>query len=851
MSILVHKFGGAALASDSAILHVAELVAQHATRPTVVVVSALSGVTDSLLTIGAQAAAGNGAGVAEAVSRLQRRHEETARSIVRDSGGSDEASDSHASLEAAGDALRERLEQIRRLGSFPADAADSVMAYGERCAATIVSLALRCRGLGTLVVDGADLVATDGRSGDAAPDLAGTQHRVNERLVPRLSQGAVPVVPGFIGVAPDGRVVTLGRGGSDLTATVLARALGAQDVFLWKDVAGFLTADPRVVEDARVVGRMTAREAAELAYHGATVLHPRALLPIDARTRVYVRPFANPASTGTEITVSASSGGSPVRALSAAGGQAMVTVTGTGLRGAPVVAARTFSALADAGLPVSFITQASSQHSITLTVPEAHVGAARARLVEAFSDDLARGEIESIHVKPGFATLAVVGTGMVRVPGIAARMFATLADHSINIVAIAQGASELNISVVVDGDRVADAQRALHAAFQLDKQRGGRVRRGERIDVILLGFGRIGRELASHVAAPELRSRIRVVGVIDRGGYLFDPQGISDRRLAAAAIAKLRGNGSGSRSVAELPGGTASTVEGAVAAIAGHALAHPVLVDAASGDTSAALAVALDHRMDVVLANKVPLTLDRETSSTLFDRAQRTGRRLLFEATVGAGLPIIDTFDKLVGSGDRVLTIEGCPSGTLGYLFGEMGRGTAFSEAVRRAMSLGYTEPDPRDDLSGLDVARKGLILGRMLGFEGEMDNVKIESLVPSFLQHVQLDEFLRRLEEMDAGWSSRVAEAAARGEMLRYRAIATRRSVRVGLVSVPAGSPLASLAGTDNQFIFTTKRYRENPLVIIGPGAGPAVTAAGVVNDVLKAASGANRPETDRASRR
>jgi aspartokinase/homoserine dehydrogenase 1 len=269
--------------------------------------------------------------------------------------------------------------------------------------------------------------------------------------------------------------------------------------------------------------------------------------------------------------------------------------------------------------------------------------------------------------------------------------------------------------------------------------------------------------------------------------------------------------------------------------IAAHALTRPVLVDVASGDTRPALLAAVAHGMDLVMANKVPLASDGHSARALLGQARASGRRVLHEATVGAGLPIIDTVDKLLASGDRVLSIVGCPSGTMGYLFGELGRGRRFSDALRAAMALGYTEPDPREDLSGMDVARKGLILGRLIGYRGELSDVSVESLVPEPLRGVPLHEFLARLETLDAAWAERVERARAAGEVLRYRAHATRGSVRVGLVSVPLGTSLASLDGTDNQFVFTTARYRENPLIITGPGAGPTVTAAGVLNDLMR----------------
>jgi aspartokinase/homoserine dehydrogenase 1 len=809
MNVLVHKFGGAALRDAAAIRHAAEIVASYRARPSVVVTSALAGVTDLLF--------------AQDVNKVRKRH----LTVLRD-------------LELDPQLLDEMLEGLeRRVGeSRSPEAIDEMLAYGERMSVRIFGAVLESRGIRASVVDGAAVIHTDGRHGNAAPDLQKTQVAVREGLT-ELSNGAVVVMAGFIGVAPDGSTVTLGRGGSDLSATVVGRALGAEDVYLWKDVPGFLTADPRVVPTARVVEHLSAREAAELAYYGAKVLHPRALTPLHARTRLYVRPFANPESQGTEITIRAPSSGSPVRALSAIRRQALVTVTGNGMLGVPGIAARTFGALANAAISVSLISQASSEHSICFAVGDGEADAARTCLLAAFATELQRREIERIDVRTGLATLAVVGAGMARTPGISARIFSTLGENAINIVAIAQGSSEINISIVVDEERVADAQRAIHAAFQLDKRTGGgRVRRSERADVVLLGFGRIGRELVSHAAHADVRSRLRIVGVIDRSGYVFDARGISDRRLAAAALAKRRGQG-----LADFPGGVRSGITAALAEMGRHALTRPIVVDATASDTHKDLTIALTRGMDVVLANKLPLTVGRDASAALFETAARFGRRVLCEATVGAGLPIIDTYEKLVASGDRVLTIEGCPSGTLGYVLGKVGLGTPFSVALSDAIAAGYTEADPRDDLSGRDVARKALILGRLLGFTGELADVATESLVPESLGEIAVADFLERLPEVDVAWAERVECARQSGEVLRYRATATQRSVRVGIVSVPLASALGSLVGTDNQFVFTTKRYRDNPLIIIGPGAGPAVTAQGVLNDILKLAESRERP--------
>ena len=501
--------------------------------------------------------------------------------------------------------------------------------------------------------------------------------------------------------------------------------------------------------------------------------------------------------------------------------------------GVPGIAARTFAAVHHEEISVSLISQASSEHSICFSVPEESAKRARKSLEETFAREIARQEIDGVEVRTGLATLVVVGLGMAGTPGIAARVFSALAEAGINVIATAQGSSELNLSLVVDGRDAARAQRAVHAAFQLSKIGGGAVAQPERTDVVLLGFGQIGRALAPMIAKVKRKGlTLRIVGLIDRSGVVFDARGLSPRRLATLAAAKARRT-----PLAKAPGGRRASAGDAVTFIARHALANPILVDLTAADTTETLKGALAAGMHVVLANKRPVAADRRVYDELLAAAHARGRRVLLEATVGAGLPIIDTYQKLVESGDRILKIEGCPSGTLGYLFGEMGRGAPFSAALRGAIAKGYPEPDPRDDLSGMDVARKALILGRLLGFSGELGDIVVESLVPDGAERLPLDAFVGSLERFDAAWAKRVAAARARRGVLRYRAIVTRRRVRVGLVVVDASSPMASLNGTDNQFIFTTVRYKKNPLVITGPGAGPAVTAGGILNDVLKLA--------------
>jgi aspartokinase/homoserine dehydrogenase 1 len=700
---------------------------------------------------------------------------------------------------------------------------------GERLASALLAAVVPR----TRLVDPMEIVATDGHHGGASADMDATRRAARRVLGPLLARGLTPVVPGFFGASPDGSVATLGRGGTDLTATLLARALSAAEVVLWKDVIGILTADPRDVPEARVIPDLHRREAAEAAYFGAKVLHPRALIPLEGtRTTLRVRSFLDPEQPGTSVTARRGDVRYPVKALATIRGQALVTVAGKGMMGVPGIAARTFAAVHAAGLSVSTIFQASSESSIGFTLPASEAGPAVTALRRAFKEELSAGLVDDVASRTDVAVIAVVGEGMAGTPGIAARVFTALARAGLNVIAVAQGSSERNISFVVRSDQAAEAARRVHDAFQLAKIGGGRPQEVPHTDVVLLGFGRVGRALVSaSLEAEGRRDRpVRLVGLLDRSGYVFDPRGLSQRRLRMLAEGKDQG-----RLLAKL-GGVMASAGHALRHVASHAVSRPVLVDVTAEETGDLLKAALGHGFDLVLANKKPLAGSYRDHAALLAAADRARRRILYEATVGAGLPILDTHRKLVESGDRVLRIEGCLSGTLGFVLSAVSAGRPFSEAVREALARGYTEPDPREDLSGRDAARKGLILGRLLGYRGAPPEA--EDLVPAKLQHLSLQEFLERLPSLDDDWARRVEREASAGRVLRYLVVATPRSVRAYLAAVPAGSPAGALSGTRNLVSFTTRRYREEPLVVTGPGAGAEVTAAGILNDIQQLAS-------------
>ncbi len=822
----VWKFGGASLADAAAVRHAVSLVRAHR-GPLVVVVSALAGVTDHLLDGARRAATGETEAAAAAAASFLRRHRDLAHALVP-------AGAARRRLLASADAqareYREIAHAMAALADLSGRASDTLVARGERAASAVVAAALHAAGRRAERVDATEIVATDGRHGSAAPDLAATRRNARRLLLPLLKRGVTPVVPGFLGAGPDGTVTTLGRGGSDLTATLLARSLAASRVVLWKDVAGILTADPRAVPDARLLPQMHHREAAEVAYFGAKVLHPRALIPLDGSSiTLHVRSFVHPERPGTEVSARRTLAAYPVKALATIRGQALVTVAGKGLMGVPGMAARTFAAIHAEGLSVSTIFQSSSESSIGFTLPEAESTRAVAALERAFRDEIHAGLVDGVSARRGVAVIAVVGRGMPGTPGVAARVFSALAAARVNVIAIAQGSSELNISFVVEEAEAAEAARRVHAAFQLSKIGGGHPPDRRRTDVVLLGFGRVGRALAT-MAAGAGEGRIRIVAALDRSGYVFDPRGVSRASLQRLAEGKDEG-----ALLADLGGRRASAPE-ALRWIAAHAVSRPVLVDVTAEETADLLATALGQGFDLVLANKKPLAGSPSAYRRLLETAAAAGRRVRYEATVGAGLPVIDTFRKLVESGDRVLRVEGCVSGTLGFVLSSLEARRPFSEAVREAVARGYAEPDPREDLSGKDVLRKGLILARLLGYSGPAP--KAENLVPPALRRLPLPRFLERLSSLDGGWRARVAAEAARARVLRYVVVATARGVSAELRAVPRESRFGSLTGTRNLLSFTTRRYRAEPLAVSGPGAGAEVTAAGILNDIQSLSS-------------
>ena len=837
--IEVHKFGGTSVGDATRIARAAELLESASRQAAVVAVSsAMSGVTDVLIALTDHAVEGARSSALDGLRELLERHREAAHQLSKDqtavSGVGDE-------IERVGRELEDLLEATALLRELTPRTKDRVLACGEKLAVRLVALALSARGVKAHVMDADGFLETDDRFGSASPLQVVADRTICAAIRPQLEDGVIPVVTGFCGRAPDGGTTTLGRGGSDYTATLIAGAIDADEVTIWTDVSGVYSADPRVVPDARVVPQLHYREAAELSYYGAKVLHQRTMIPVSHQAiPVRTRNSFQPSDMGTVVDNRFTPGSHPVKAISAIRDQCMISVEGKGMAGVPGVAARVFSALAAKQISVTMISQSSSESSISLVVPAGDANAAEAALKRAFRDDLSRGDVEEIVVRRGVGLVAAVGLGMAHTPGIAGRVFAALGRDGVNVLAIAQGSSELNISLAVGADQVDEAVRSVHGEFGLHRLDTG-ADDDTALDILLLGCGSIGRAVVEQLVDRSVHVferfglRARVVAISDRSGYLLDPKGLDRERLDEALRAKVAG-----RRLADLTSvvQTPNAVDMVRDALS-YRLSRPVLVDVSDSDSAHdAFLEALRLGADVVTANKKPLAGDSAVFESLFEHSTRHGRLLRAEATVGAGLPVVDTLEMLLATGDQLRSAEGCLSGTLGFLMSRLEAGELLSEAVQEAVSRGYTEPDPVADLCGADVVRKAIIIARLSGLDRGDMSVKLEGLCDAEWSGLDTDELFERLRTLDAEMASRVEAATAAGRVLRYVARVDAEGISVGPEAVPKDSPLGGLAGSDNMIVFQSDRYDDRPLAVTGPGAGIDVTAMGVLGDILRVAA-------------
>lgn len=829
----VYKFGGVAVGTPDAILTAARHV-RTAAPDLVVVASAMNGITDLLLDTGQAALNGDRARCEAAAAEFESRHLALLPRLVTDR---DRLTELRETIAESTHEMRSMAESISVLRELTPRAQDALVARGERVLARIFAAALREQGIAAKYIDAVDVIFTERRLGSLWPAFAKCDRAAKKLVAPVLATGHVVVIPGYIGTGPQGELVTLGRGGSDFSAAIMARSISARAVTLWKEIDGLMTADPRSVPSARVLPEVHYREAAELAFYGARVLHPRTMIPlIERRIPLYVRNSFRDAA-GTRIADDVKAGEYPVKALTAIHDQALIAIEGNGMMGVPGVAGRAFSALSQAGHSVTMISQASSEASICFVVPQKESTHAVDALNEAFEVERKLKVIDRVTASTSVALIAVVGLGMRGRRGIAARTFSALSGRGVNIIAIAQGSSELNITVAISEEDASRALQALHDEFQLDKIRPLADSSGRESKLTFLGFGQIGQALAKQLISQEKHLRaalgadIKVVAVADRSGIKIEENGFSPAILQKMARQKASGARLFERSSTLKLEQIQKLMREELWILPSH---RPILVDLTSEETAPLLQEALERGFHVVLANKKPLAVPQIEYDRLMQTAHDRGLHLRYEATAGAGLPVLDTLGKLREAGDRVETILGCFSGTLGYIMTALEDGAKFSDSVRQAWKLGYTEPDPRDDLSGMDVARKALILARTLGRRVDLSDIELEPLFGANVDDADPERFIEKLKALDAHFAQRVAEAKGNKQVLRYVAKIGRGVMRVGVESVPESSPMGRLRGSDNQVAIYSKRYRTNPLVVTGPGAGAEVTAAGVLNDIV-----------------
>ena len=824
----VEKFGGTSVATPERIRRAVELVqpgadsSEDARR--VVVVSALGGVTDELIAL-IDAALERTGDHDERLDALRRRHTEAADALAAD-GDIDALKDA---LDTHFDELRELIDGVYLLRECTARTRDAVTSMGERASALLVAAAFRAAGSDAQALDAArgDLIRTDDAFGEANVQFDATERLLRERFE-ALPDEQLAVVTGFIGTTDRDVVATLGRSGSDYTATLIAAALRAERVTIWTDVDGVLSSDPGLVPEAAALEQLSYREAAEMAYFGAQVLHPRTMQPLAERDiPLRIKNTLRPERAGTLISGDITRAEGHVKAITTVRGVALVMLEGAGMIGTPGISARAFSALAERRINVLMISQASSEQNICIAVPSDDAAAATDALEEAFQPERARGDVSRIFAQKDCAIVSAVGEEMRQRPGLAGRMFSTMGRSGVNVLAIAQGASETNISAVVRDTETQQAVRALHEAFALARTRA---------HVFLIGTGVVGEkflELAAEQASvflEEMNLNLQLVGLANTSQMVWDAEGIP----FDGALDRLDDED------------RSTDLEVILERLAESRLDRLIVVDATASDTVARhYPDLLDHRAAVVTPNKRANTQSHDFYRRLQSASHRRRVPYLYETTVGAGLPVVSTLRGLLDSGDRIDRIEGVFSGTLAYLFDELAKGRAFSEVLREARDQGFTEPDPRDDLKGEDVARKLLILAREIGMPLERDDLTVESLVPPDLMEDSVETFMKRIGEVDADWRERVAEAQGDDQRLQYVGRITldsatgtpRGQASVRVRSVGPESPFARLRGTDNMVVYTTARYQDNPLVIQGPGAGPDVTAAGILADLVEAA--------------
>lgn len=798
------------MGSPESILNLKKIV-EAVNEPVVVVVSALGGITDKLIETSRLASMGDGK-YRDEFNAMIERHRDMIDTVIPDGVRRDALYDR---IETLFDELRSIYHGVYLIRDLTEKTANVILSYGERMSSQIVATLID----GARWYDSRDFIKTTRRENQNLVDFDNTMRLVKKTFA-RLPK--IAVIPGFIASdLSDGETTNLGRGGSDYTAAIVAAALDASALEIWTDVDGFMTADPRVIKNAYTIDELSYNEAMELCNFGAKVIYPPTIYPVRVKgIPIYVKNTFHPDARGSIIHKGPIDDKRAIKGLSSIKNTSLVTVSGPSMVGVIGVNRRIFSALAAGGVNVFLVAQTSSEASTSLCVTDDDGEKARQILDTEFAKEISTGAMNPSQLTRDLSTVAVVGDKMKNTPGIAGKLFGVLGRNGINIVAMAQGARETNVSLVVSRSLLRKSLNVIHDSFFLSEY--------QVLNLFVCGVGTVGSKLLEQIASQHeelMRTRglqMNVVGIASGHNAVFNRDGIVLENYREA-----------------LKAGGKSDTERLKKEILGMNIFNSVFVDCTASEEVAGLyQTFFEHNISVVAANKIAASSPYENYRKLKDTARAKGVKFLFETNVGAGLPIINTINDLTGSGDKILCIEAVLSGTLNFVFNEISATTPFSKAVSMAREAGYSEPDPRIDLCGKDVIRKLVILAREAGYRVNTEDVKATPFIPKEYFNIPLDEFMARLQELDAGFEEKRQKLEAEGKRWRYVARLDNGQTSVGLTAVDKNHPFYRLEGSNNVILITTERYREYPMHIEGYGAGADVTAAGVFADIMSVAN-------------
>ena len=807
----VLKFGGTSVGSVKSILSLKKIVeAEARTQPVVVVVSALGGITDKLIATSQLALKGDDKW-REEFDAMVTRHHQMIDTIITDDK---KRVDLFNKVDQLFDQLKSIYYGVFLIHDLSKKTEDTIVSYGERLSSNIVATMIK----GGKRMNSRDFIRTEKKNG---------KHRLAVDLTNELVREAfkempdVAVVPGFISRDKDTSETTnLGRGGSDYTAAIIAAALDAEVLEIWTDVDGFMTADPRVIKTAYTINELSYIEAMELCNFGAKVIYPPTIYPVCVKNiPIKVKNTFNPEHPGTLIKDHIENDQKPIKGISSIKGTTLITVTGLSMVGVIGVNRRIFTTLANKGISVFMVSQASSENSTSIGVRDEDAADAVEVLNAEFAKEIETGAMFPMHAESGLATIAIVGENMKHTPGIAGKLFGTLGRSGISVIACAQGASETNISFVVDGRFLRKSLNVLHDSFFLSEYKV--------LNLFICGVGTVGGKLIE-----QIRSQYETL--MQRNGLKLNVVGIASSK---AGVYNRDGiDLDNYRELLKEPEAQGKSLKDEVL---GMNIFNSVFVDCtASKDIASLYQTFLEHNISVIAANKIAASSDYENYMRLKKTARNRGVWFRYETNVGAGLPIIGTINDLRNSGDKILKIEAVLSGTLNFIFNEIAADVPFSETVRRAKEQGYSEPDPRIDLSGTDVIRKLVILTREAGYQVEQADVEKNLFVPNEYFEGSVDDFWKKLPQLDADFEARRKKLEADGKRWRFVATMEDGKTNVALKEVDDNHPFYRLEGSNNIVLLTTERYKEYPMLIQGYGAGASVTAAGVFANIMSIAN-------------